>query len=784
MVPVIKIGREHSPLCHVSLIRLLTYLLYCLLCVPVSGMSAVTAVYTSDTDLRAIAKIQLGDANLWPLMLEASDVDNVAGLVIGQILIIPVAAVEAAHSAIADALTNIQNANTMGAQLFAYVEISEAIALRDSALIQLKLGDWDDAIVKATKAKTLASQALGISRRNRQRAAEARLSDRHGSVEGQRPGEPGWESRALNAVLIEEEKIRTLSDSTAQITFRDAGRLRLSANSHAVIQRMRVDPLNKREDAKVILVEGDFYALLGSGSSRNNLEVELPGVHSTIESGNFWVQNDTSGAKFTNYDDEPVRITSLGATTDLGRNEGVVIRTGKGVASKVALLEAPILVAPANRSHVFNTDASLLWNTVEHASAYWLEIAQDTDFNTVVLSLSKLPQSAHTVPKIGSGTYYWRVSAIDQFGLPGQRSQVYHFNIRVDNSAPYLRIFSPIAGTIFRNAEVEIVGETEPGALVLVNDKTVKTTNDGRFITIVSAVEGINQLLLIARDLAGNETSVSRDFTHIPDSEMAIVFSNNLRRISDVHFLTNNSTISLTGNTISNARLEVSDRMNILRVVAKSKSDGSFSFTLPVQNTTEPFTIKTIAASGFETSSSFQVTVDNTPPAITLDVPLPRLTSIEWLQLRGIINDSSSVQLNKRDILLSDGSFEEDLILKSGENDIEIIARDTAGNVTVRRWTIILDKQSPTYISHKITSKVRGKIVIEVFAEDNSGLAKAAPFSLRIREHIHKGFLRYNKMSGSYKGSVSVNTSPGEPFSLSTVKLGDNAGNQILIKLQ
>lgn len=747
-------------------------------------MSAVTGVYSADTDLRAIAETQLGDANLWPLILKASEVDSVAGLVIGQTLIIPVAAVETAHSALASALTNIQNANTMGAQLFAYDEITEAVSLHDAARVQLKLGDWDDAIVKAAKAESLALQALETSRRNRQQSAEARLSDRQGSVEGQRPSEPGWENRALNAVLIEEEKIRTLSDSTAQITFRDAGRLRLSANSHAVIQRMRVDPLKKREDAKVSLVEGDFYALLGSGSSRNNLEVELPGVQSTIESGNFWVQNDTSGAKFTNYDDELVRITSLGASTDLGRNEGVVIRAGKGVASKVALLEAPILVAPANQSHVFSTDASLLWNTVPTASAYWLEIARDADFNTLVLSLPTLTQSAHTVPGIGNGTYYWRISAIDQYGLPGQRSQVYRFDIRVDNSAPYLRILSPIAGAVLRNTAVEIVGEAEPGALVLVNDQTVKTADDGSFSTVVSAVEGANQLLLIARDLAGNKTTATRNFTLIPDNQMAIIFNKNLQRLSDQHFVANNSTISLTGNTLSDARLEVSDETNTVRVVAKSKNDGSFSFTLPVQNTTESFTIKTIAASGFEISGNFQVTVDSAPPAITLDVPVPRLTSVEWLKLRGTVDDSSSVHLNKREILLSDGTFEEDLILEPGVNDIEIIARDTAGNVTIRQWQIVLDKQSPTYLSHKITSVVSGKVAIEVFAEDTSGLARVAPFSLRIRERMYEGFLRYNKLSGSYKGSVSVNTSPGEQISLSSVKLGDNTGNQILIKLK
>ncbi len=71
-----------------------------------------------------------------------------------------------------------------------------------------------------------------------------------------------WRDLGLRSILIEEEKVRTLSDSTAQITFRDASRLRLNANSNAVIRQMRFDPLSKREEAKVSLIEGDFYALL------------------------------------------------------------------------------------------------------------------------------------------------------------------------------------------------------------------------------------------------------------------------------------------------------------------------------------------------------------------------------------------------------------------------------------------------------------------------------------------------------------------------------------------
>ena len=148
-------------------------------------------------------------------------------------------------------------------------------------------GEWDEAARLANDAKVAAEEALASALAQRDATAEALLSDRQGSVEGQRPQDLLWTERPLDAILIEEEKVRTLSRSTAQITFKDDSRLRLNANSQAVIQRMRVDPLSREEEAKVSLVEGDFYALLAGKSERKSFELEVPEVQTEIEFDQF-----------------------------------------------------------------------------------------------------------------------------------------------------------------------------------------------------------------------------------------------------------------------------------------------------------------------------------------------------------------------------------------------------------------------------------------------------------------------------------------------------------------
>ena len=64
---------------------------------------------------------------------------------------------------------------------------------------------------RAGEAEVAAAAAIRLSAASRDAAAEARLSDREGSVEGRKPQELVWSDRERDAVLTEEERLRTLS---------------------------------------------------------------------------------------------------------------------------------------------------------------------------------------------------------------------------------------------------------------------------------------------------------------------------------------------------------------------------------------------------------------------------------------------------------------------------------------------------------------------------------------------------------------------------------------------
>ncbi|WP_417666399.1 FecR domain-containing protein [Roseibium sp.] len=748
------------------------------------ALASISIPYEPGTDLRKIAQTYLGDPDLWPAILKASGLEKLTDLGPGKMLTVPTDEVSAARSALASSLTRIQEANAVGAQVFAYDVITQAISLHDQALDAEKARRWSQTLALAVDADTAAGKAYDLAEQNRDKAAEARLSDRQGWVEGQRPEDLGWDDRELNAILVEEEKIRTLSRSTAQITFRDSGRLRLNANSHAVIQRMRVDPLKKREDAKVSLVEGDFYALLGGNSNRKSLEVDVPDVNAKIDSGDFWVRQDVSGAKFTNYDDARVDINAQGNQVSLGRNEGVVIRAGEAPRSKVGLLQTPVLVYPADDGLVFNARTEVSWEAVDEAAGYWLEVARDPNFNRMVDSATGLTETNFTLEGLDIGTYYWRIAALDQFGLPGPRSLPHRFVMRIDTAPPFLRLEAPLSDQIYRDAAVEVIGETEPGARVTVNGASASVGAEGRYALMVTLSPGSNRLEIISTDAAENRTELVREVVHTPDATATIDFNEAIPRLSARHFVAAGKEISLSGRTEASARLEILDESGSRRAETTTTSSGQFAFTLPLQTVDERFTLKVISQSGFESRDTFQVSQDTSGPEIALDAPLPRLTSVEWLALRGKVSGATSVVLNGREIPLKQERFDEVVTLTDGENTLEMSARDLAGNVSVKSWTVTLDQTPPEYVAHSVKPASGGRVNIEVTATDANGLAKAAPFTLFANGEEVNGFLRYNKMSRSYRGVVSLASADIAGLRMKDIELEDDAGNRKRVQLK
>jgi hypothetical protein len=745
-----------------------------------SGEGLTVRVEEGDT-LRALAAEHLGDPDLWTEILRANGLSAITDVHPGLELRIPAGEVVQANRALQSALEVIQQATQEGARLFAPDEIAEAIRLRDQGVAERKDGRWAEAIRLADQSRTHASQALTLALEQRDAAAEALFSDRQGWVEGQRPQDLLWTDRDLNAILIEEEKVRTLSRSTAQITFRDESRLRLNANSQALIQRMRVDPLSREEEAKVSLIEGDFYALLTGKSQRRNFELEVPEVQTQIESTNFWVRRDTSGSKFTNYDEGSLQVSAQGESVDLGRNQATLVRSGAPPSDKIDILPAPALVAPQDDEMAFNAGVELSWGAVGDAAGYWLELAYDPGFRRMLQSRWGLGDLRYDPGALDVGTYYWRVAALDKFGLPGERTDAWRFHVQTDVTPPYLSIGGPEEGTILRAPPIRLQGESEPGVTLRLNGEPVALGADGRFDLPYRPSPGPNTVALEAEDAAGNRTERRRTFTFMPDQQAAVEFDPGIPRLSARHFVTDREVISLAGRTEANARVVIAAADGAERASSFADPEGRFGVNVSLRAPEEGFGVKVVSPSGFVSADEFRVTIDQEPPPIELEAPPPPVTAVEWLPLRGRLRDGQRLLIDGEPAELIEGAFDEAVTLRQGRNAIELVATDLVGNVSVEKLEVVLDQEPPQLVEQGVTparAAPGDRVSVEVVASDASGMKQAAPFTLQVGDRTVSDFLRFDPSRGSYRSTFVVSEGMQGAVALKDIELEDYAGNR------
>jgi len=117
-----------------------------------------------------------------------------------------------------------------------------------------------------------------------------------------------------------------------------------------------------------------------------------------------------------------------------------------------------------------------------------------------------------------------RIEATDDVGNVTSQEIIIHRK----TSAPSLSV-NVEDGTAFQQAEVQIIGKTDPGAIVLVGGQSVTVSSLGEFQTTVNLLKGDNLLEVTAQDQAGNTTQLQRRLRFEvtpPESELARVARN------------------------------------------------------------------------------------------------------------------------------------------------------------------------------------------------------------------------------------------------------------------
>ena len=249
------------------------------------------------------------------------------------------------------------------------------------------------------------------------------------------------------------------------------------------------------------------------------------------------------------------RSPPQGESVTLGKNEGTVVRSGRAPSEKMDVLTGPALAAPADDAVAYRADLELQWAPVGDAAGYWVEVASDADFAQMTLTQWGLKETSFHTDDLDLGSYYWRVAALDKFGLPGARSASWRFHVSTDVTPPYVALDAPEERAILRAAPVRIAGESEAGASLALNGEPVALQADGSFEASYQPTPGLNEIVVAATDSAGNATERRRSFTFMPDEAAAVAFDPDIPSLGPRWFVTDQDVISLAGKAAPDAQI-------------------------------------------------------------------------------------------------------------------------------------------------------------------------------------------------------------------------------------
>ena len=313
----------------------------------------------------------------------------------------------------------------------------------------------------------------------------------------------------------------------------------------------------------------------------------------------------------------------------------------------------------------------------------WFEAALSPDKFTYELELTDLEQ----------GLVLIRVRVFDEAGNKKESA----VSILVDSTPPSLSVITPVSGMITNLRFLEIVGTTDVGAKVYINDQPVETRYTLISHTLVLA-EGPNAIKVAAVDYLGNVNEIIRYVTL--DTQAPYVAIINIEDGSQV----NTAEITLIGES------EKEDVTITIGGVEVKVKDGEFTADVTLVEGINDIEIYAVDAVGNERLTYLRVLLDQTAPWLRITSPSEETLTVKDFMVAGYVEQGSRVFVNDREVTVSYGYFETTVSSPEGPFDLTITSQDEAGNEMVITVPLNIDTIAP---SLEVTYPMEGFVTNE-----------------------------------------------------------------------
>jgi len=309
-----------------------------------------------------------------------------------------------------------------------------------------------------------------------------------GTVKVRKAGTYAWIDAEMGIPLQKDDHVRTDSNSSAQVRFFDGTEYFVKPDTILVIEETHEDPSTNVRRVAVKLTAGQVNLqtpvrnVAGSRSELATPNTEATFDERTVADVRYDESNQTSG--FTVFRGS-TDLRAGGDRVKLQSNEGVQVTAGSSFTEVVRLPGIPMVESPAHLSTQVHRDPAsantvLKWRAVDSARRYHVMLDRTPHFSDPIWESMVRGQTA-VVPGLAVGTYYWKVSAVDEASREGGFSDFAKFSIATRPSGaepPKLVVSQP---SVSIDGVVRFNGATDPDAVVTVNDERVTVRPDGSF---------------------------------------------------------------------------------------------------------------------------------------------------------------------------------------------------------------------------------------------------------------------------------------------------------------
>ena len=153
------------------------------------------------------------------------------------------------------------------------------------------------------------------------------------------------------------------------------------------------------------------------------------------------------------------------------------------------------------------------WNAVPVANSYHLRVSSSPIFSSVLFD-RRLESTSVRLPSFKEGIFYWSVSSIGAGQKESQQSETNQFTVLRQGQTGELLLV--VDKYVQHGKVIEILGRTEPGATVLVNNEPVfDVAPNGYFKHFTAPLPnlGSNQITITAQNSKGKVATLRKTIT-------------------------------------------------------------------------------------------------------------------------------------------------------------------------------------------------------------------------------------------------------------------------------